>query len=217
MRIRPSAGTRSPASMLTMSPGTSSLHRQLDEGAVAARLRLDDHHLLERGDARRGLALLVEAHRGVEQGQADEHDARGDLVRQEQAQDAGRQQHDLHRVLVLAEERLPARLLGGLGELVRADTWPAPGLGLGGRQAALEGDALALQRASAVERVPSHRLASAVLESRSVIGGVAPSHPRRARRGVAVGVSRAQWSRRDARQDDDRQDRQQDRAPARRT
>ncbi len=47
----------------------------------------------------------------LKQGQADEHDAGRDLVRDEQAEDAGRQQDDLHRVLVLAHERLPARLL----------------------------------------------------------------------------------------------------------
>ena len=54
------------------------LHRELDEDAVAADLRLDDHHLLERGDARVGLAFLAEAHRGVEERQADQDDARRD-------------------------------------------------------------------------------------------------------------------------------------------
>ena len=47
--------------------------------------------------------------------------------------------------LVLAQERLPARLLRRLGELVRP-VRGAPGLGLGARQAALERDALALER-----------------------------------------------------------------------
>ena len=117
VRIRPSAGTRSPASMLTMSPGHELVHRQLDEGAVATGLGRHHHHLLERGDARVRLALLVEAHRGVEQRQADEHDPGGDLAGEEQAEDARREQDDLHRVPVLAEERLPARLLGGSANL----------------------------------------------------------------------------------------------------
>ena len=153
VRSRPSAGTRSPASMLTMSPGTSCSIGNIVEGAVAARLRLDHHHLLERGDARRRLALLVEAHRGVEQGQGDEDDAGRDLVRDEEAEDAGREQDDLHRVLVLAQERLPAGLLGGFGELVRPVLGPAR-LGLGVRQPSLGGDALALQGGVGGERVP---------------------------------------------------------------
>ena len=134
------------------------LHRELDEPAVAPGLGLDDQHLLEGGDARRCLALLVEAHRGVEQGQADQHDARRDLVGEEQAQDAGRQQDDLHRVLVLAEEGLPARLLGGLGELVRPERG-APGLRLGGRQAGLDGHALAIEDVLRGEGVPGRALA----------------------------------------------------------
>ena len=51
------------------------LHRQLDERTVAPDLRLDDHHLLEGGHAGGGLALLAEAHGGVEQRQRDEDDA----------------------------------------------------------------------------------------------------------------------------------------------
>ena len=151
---RPSAGTRSPASMLTMSPGTRSSIASSVEGSVPPDLRLDDHHLLEGGDARRRLALLVEPHRRVQEGQGDQDDAGGDLVRDEEAQDAGGQQDDLHRVLVLADERLPARLLGGLRELVRPELRPAR-LGLGGRQASLDGDVLALQGGVRRERVPA--------------------------------------------------------------
>ena len=103
--IRPSAGTRSPASMLTMSPGTSSSIGIWRDLAVAPDLGLDDHHLLERGDARLGLALLVQAQERVEQGEEHEDHAGRELAGQEQADDAGHQQHDLHRVLVLAEER----------------------------------------------------------------------------------------------------------------
>ena len=155
VRMRASAGTRSPASMLTMSPGDELVHRQLDEGAVAADLGRDDHHLLERGDARVRLALLVQAHRGVEQRQADEHDAGGDLAGQEQAEHAGRQQDDLHRVAVLAQERLPARLLRRLGELVRA-VLGSTRVCLGLRQSALERHALPLERGLWREGVPGH-------------------------------------------------------------
>ena len=41
--------------------GHELLGRQLDELPVAAHARLDDHHLLERGDRRRRLAFLVQA------------------------------------------------------------------------------------------------------------------------------------------------------------
>jgi hypothetical protein len=129
------------------------LHRQLAQGAVTANLGLDDHHLLECGDAGRRLALLVQAHRRVEQRQPDEHDAGGDLARQEQAQHAGGEQDDLHRVLVLTEECLPARLLGGLGELVRA-VRRASRVRLAARQALLGPDVLALERGGRVEGMP---------------------------------------------------------------
>ena len=128
-------------------------HRQLDEIPVATRLGLDDHHLLERGHARGGLALLAEAHRRVQERQGDEDHAGRDLVRDEQAQDAGRQQHDLHRVLVLAHEGLPARLLGRLGELVRAVLRPSR-FGFGAGQASLRGDALPFECRGGGQAVP---------------------------------------------------------------
>ena len=77
---RPSAGTTSPASISTTSPGTSSLGRQLRERAVAAHARLDDHHLRQRGDGRRGLALLAEPEHRVEQRQQQDHDPRAGLL-----------------------------------------------------------------------------------------------------------------------------------------
>ncbi len=83
------------------------VHRDLGELAVAPDLRLDDHHALERRGARLRLALLVHGHPGVEQGEQDQEDAGEELPRQEQADDAGDQQHDLHRVGVLADEHLP--------------------------------------------------------------------------------------------------------------
>src|SRR3954447_10902558 len=73
---RPSAGTRSPASISTTSPGTSSSARRPLGGRAAGppappHLGLDDHHLLQRADRGRRLALLVQAEHGVEQGEQD--------------------------------------------------------------------------------------------------------------------------------------------------
>ena len=61
------------------------LHGHLGDLAVAHDPGLDDHHPLERGDAGLRLALLVEAHDGVEQGQEDERDAGPELTGQEEA------------------------------------------------------------------------------------------------------------------------------------
>ena len=101
-------------------PGDDLLHGDLGQLAASPDLGLDDHHLLERGNAGGGLALLVQAHRRVQQGQQDEHDARGHLPRQEQAGDTRDEQHQLHRVLVLTDERLPAGLALALREAVGA-------------------------------------------------------------------------------------------------
>jgi hypothetical protein len=56
-----------------------------------------------------GLALLAHGQPGVGQGQGDEEDAGVELTRQEEADDARDDEHELHRVAVLAQERLPAR------------------------------------------------------------------------------------------------------------
>ena len=69
---RPSAGTTSPASIETTSPGTSSSAGICSELAVAAHARLDDHHLLQRGDRLGRLALLAQAEHGVEQRQEEQ-------------------------------------------------------------------------------------------------------------------------------------------------
>ena len=53
------------------------------------------------------------------------------LLERDDADDRGAEQDELHQVAVLAQERLPARLLLRLRELVRADLRPAP-LDLGG-------------------------------------------------------------------------------------
>ena len=94
----------------------------------------DDHHLLQGGDRRGGLSLLPQAHDRVEQCQQDQQQARAELPERVQAADAGREQHDLHRVAVLAQERVPARLGLARGQLVRAEP-PGPGGSLSRAQA----------------------------------------------------------------------------------
>ncbi len=56
--------------------------------------------------------------KALKSGQDDEHDAGPELAGQEERDDAGHQQHDLHGVAVLAQEGSPAWLPGGLGEPV---------------------------------------------------------------------------------------------------
>jgi hypothetical protein len=62
---------------------------------------------------------LAEAERRVEQGQQQDHDPGAVLLDRVDRDHAGGQQDDLHRVLVLAQERAPARLGLRLGEAVR--------------------------------------------------------------------------------------------------
>ena len=114
--------------------GDELVHRELDEIAIAPDLRLDDHHLLEGRGARLGLALLVHGHPGVEQREQQQEDARVELTGQEEADDARDEEHELHRVRVLADEHLHGRRLLRRGEGVRA-VLRTPRLGLGGRQA----------------------------------------------------------------------------------
>ena len=94
--------------------------------AVPAGVRMDQEHLLERGDALGGLALLVQAEDGVEHRQADDHDPGRPLLERDDADDRCAEQHELHEVAVLAEERVPAGLLLPLRELVRPDLGAAP-------------------------------------------------------------------------------------------
>src|ERR1700754_1082131 len=94
---RPSAGTTSPASISTTSPGTS-----CSAGNCASlpsrRPRALAILLFARARPRRGLlALLVEAEDGVEQRQQQDHDARAGLLDRIGVDDARHQQDDLHR------------------------------------------------------------------------------------------------------------------------
>jgi hypothetical protein len=101
-------------------PGDQLPGRDLGQLAVPPHPGLDDRHLLRGGDGRGGLALLPQVHDRVEQRQQDQQDARAELLERVDAADARREQPDLHRVVVLADERVPARLCLRGGELVGA-------------------------------------------------------------------------------------------------
>jgi hypothetical protein len=70
----------------------------LRELAVPPHPGLDDHHLLQGGDGRGGLPLLMQALDRAEQRQQDQQDARAELLERVEAADAGREQDDLHGV-----------------------------------------------------------------------------------------------------------------------
>ena len=92
----------------------------LDRLAVAAHAGDVLHHLLQRGQAGLGLGLLAHAQHRVEDRQADQHERRADLLREDLVDDGRAEQDHLHEVVVLAQERLPARLLLLGRELVGA-------------------------------------------------------------------------------------------------
>jgi hypothetical protein len=111
--------------------GHELLGGQVHRLAAPAHVPLDEQHLLERRDALGRLALLVEAEDRVQDGQGEDHDARRPLLQGDDADDRGAEEHELHEVAVLAQERVPARLRLGLGELVRPDLRAAaPDLGV---------------------------------------------------------------------------------------
>ena len=132
--------------------GDEVLGGELDEPPVPAGLRLDDHHLLQRRHRGGGLAFLLQAEHRVEQGQRRQDEAGAVLLERPDAAEAGDQEHDLHEVGVLPEERPPAGLLLALGEPVRAER-PPPLLGLSGAQPALLVDLLGRQSLGDRERV----------------------------------------------------------------
>ncbi len=82
-------------------------------------MRSDDEHLLQRGDAFRRLALLVQAEDRVQDGEPEDDDPRRELLEGGDAHDRGADEHELHEVAVLAQERVPCGFLRGLRQLVR--------------------------------------------------------------------------------------------------
>ena len=128
----------------------------VDKLAVAPGMSPDHEHLLERGDALCRLALLVQAQHRIQHGQADDDEARGELLQGNHADDGGAEEDELHQVAVLAQKCLPARLLLRLRELVRADPLTAP-LDLGGLEPARRVDTELRARFLRGKRVPCNR------------------------------------------------------------
>ena len=121
--MRPSAGTRSPASTMTMSPGTMSSMSTTRISPPRRTLALTTIIFWSAATLASALPSWLRPRNALKHRQQDQHDAGHELAGQEQADDAGAQQHDLHRVAVLAQEGSPAWLLRRLGELVRRRTW----------------------------------------------------------------------------------------------
>ena len=92
-------------------PRNELLCRNVRRRSAAPHVRPDQEHLLERGDALGGLALLVQAQDGVEHRQAEDRETGRELLQSDDADDRGAEQDVLHEVAVLAQERMPARLL----------------------------------------------------------------------------------------------------------
>ena len=110
--MRPSAGTTSPASSNTMSPGTRSIDSICLDAAGAPHPCVGHLQLRERVDARPRLELLARAHDDVERHEQRDEDAGRDLPDRE-ARDRDDRQHDVHRVRQLAERDRPQMLGGG--------------------------------------------------------------------------------------------------------
>ena len=147
--------------------GHETLRRQLDEPAVAAHARLDDHHLLERSDCFGRLPLLAKPEHRVEERQEQDHEAGAELVQRPDAANACDEQDDLHRVVVLTDEHAPARLGLGRREHVRTVRLQ-PHLGLRLRQTAGRVDVQVLGDLLGRQRVPM--LVRRCLWSRDVYG-----------------------------------------------
>ena len=144
--IRPSAGTRSPASTITMSPGTSSLHvGDLDDLAVAADPALTTIIFWSAATLASALPSWLRPRKALKQRQQDQQDAGHELAGQEQADDAGDEQHDLHRVAVLAQEAPASAAPSAASANLLAPYWRAARLDLGVGQPGLRIDRLALE------------------------------------------------------------------------
>ena len=95
------------------------------------------HHVGERLDTLFGLRLLAEADDRVDQGQPGEQDGGARLPGDHLVDDGGREEDDLHEVLVLADERLEPGLALRRRQLVGPVLGEAT-LHLGGTQAVFE-------------------------------------------------------------------------------
>jgi hypothetical protein len=94
------------------------LGRKLHDLAVALHAGRHDQHLPKRGHAFGSFAFLVKTHHRVQHGESEYDEGRRHILNRDDAYHGCANKHQLHQVLVLAEERLPRRLLGFLGQLV---------------------------------------------------------------------------------------------------
>jgi hypothetical protein len=106
--------------------GHELLGRDLGQLASPPHVRLDDQHLLERGDALGCLAFLVQPEDRVHHRQGEDDDAGAELLQGRHADDRRAHEDELHQVAVLAQESPPTGLLLSLGELVRAELRAPP-------------------------------------------------------------------------------------------
>ena len=118
-RIRPSAGTMSPASTCDDVARHDVDGRHEGDRAVAHDLRLRHLQVRERVDARARLQLLARAEHDVEEDQQRDDDAGRDLADHE-AHGDDRDQHDVHRVAQLLRCHRPDRRRLLALDLVRA-------------------------------------------------------------------------------------------------
>ena len=130
--MRPSAGTTSPASISTTSPGTSVVESTSSTSPDRRTRALRHLELGQRLDAGPRLHLLVRAHDDVERHQREHDDARRDLPDGE-AGAADDQQHDVHRVGQLAPGDRPRRSAAAPSAARSARTRPAAEPPLGGQ------------------------------------------------------------------------------------
>src|SRR5215211_3322737 len=115
---RPSAGTRSPASISTTSPGTSCSAGSWASAPSRRTRALTIIIFASAATAAAALPSWLRAEHRVEQRQQEDHDPGARLLDRIDRDHARGHEHDLHRVLVLAQERVPARLGLRLGDAV---------------------------------------------------------------------------------------------------
>ena len=102
-------GSRLPASISTMSPGTSP-SESISMASPSRRPRAMFFNIFCSAPTLRGrLRLATQAEHGVEHRQEDEHNGRAPLLGDDHVHDCGAEQQDLHEVLVLAYEGVKTR------------------------------------------------------------------------------------------------------------
>ncbi len=100
--------------------GNELLGRDFGHNTPAADVGPDHEHPLQRRDALRRLAFLIQAENRVGHRQAEDDEPGAELLKGDDADDRGAHEDELHQVAVLAHERVPTGLLVPLGEPVGA-------------------------------------------------------------------------------------------------